>query len=252
MAALLCVSNEFSYPQGYGQPRCNHSLREGLQHHPGGLICTILCVRGAAAERRICGRFLPPVSESAARLVYYFGSFPKGPALIKKVRALNNYFNTPQRFDRLTEMQRYYGLPELSTIVDCDTRVVSTVSLFQRTIINYAAFKAYFEQCATYDDPQVFSKLDFADWRLLVEMEAVTESLAELARIEVQRSNQVASELIVLLKFAINRLYADSYNIYDMDVLRTSKTNEKTLPRRSFHLSALSAEDQICIARVKG
>ncbi|KAE8914915.1 hypothetical protein PF005_g4842 [Phytophthora fragariae] len=180
------------------------------------------------------------------------GPFPRGAALIKKIRALNNYFNRPQRVNRLTETQRYYGLPELSTIVDCDTRVASTVSLFQRTIINYAAFKAYFEQCATYDDPQVFRKLDFADWRLLVEMEAVTESLAELARIEVQRSNQVASELIVLLKFAIDRLGADSYNIYDMDALRSPKTNEKTLPRRSIHLSALSAEGQICVARIKG
>ncbi|KAG4053424.1 hypothetical protein PC123_g11433 [Phytophthora cactorum] len=40
------------------------------------------------------------------------GPFPKGETLIKKVRSLNNYFNTPQRVERLTKVQRYYGLPE--------------------------------------------------------------------------------------------------------------------------------------------
>ncbi|KAE9312662.1 hypothetical protein PF008_g19917 [Phytophthora fragariae] len=50
---------------------------------------------------------------------------------LKKVRSLNNYFKTPQRVDRLTKIQRFYGLPELTAMVDCDTRVASTVTLSQ-------------------------------------------------------------------------------------------------------------------------
>lgn len=48
---------------------------------------------------------------------------------MKKVRALNNYFKTPQRVERLLTVQRHFGLPELSAIFDVDTRVASTVTL---------------------------------------------------------------------------------------------------------------------------
>ncbi|KAG3153567.1 hypothetical protein PI126_g10010 [Phytophthora idaei] len=83
-------------------------------------------------------------------------------------------------------------------------------------------------------------------------MEAITPSLADLARIEVQRSNQVASELIVLMKFAFDRLGTDNYQIYDLKALRTPKTNEQSLPRREVHISAFSNEAQVCVRKVKG
>ncbi|KAG3156647.1 hypothetical protein PI126_g8679 [Phytophthora idaei] len=50
--------------------------------------------------------------KSERRVCTVGGPFPEGEALIKKVRSLNNYFNTPQRVERLTKVQRYYGLPE--------------------------------------------------------------------------------------------------------------------------------------------
>ncbi|KAL3668462.1 hypothetical protein V7S43_006545 [Phytophthora oleae] len=77
------------------------------------------------------------------------GPFPEGAALVKKTRARHNYFKTPQRVERLLNVQRHYGLPELSAMVDCDTRVASTVKLYQKSILNYPAFKAYF---MAYDD----------------------------------------------------------------------------------------------------
>ncbi|KAG1693319.1 hypothetical protein DVH05_023783 [Phytophthora capsici] len=175
------------------------------------------------------------------------GPFPEGARLIKKVRSLNNYFNSPQRVERLTKLQQFYGLPELSPIVDCDTRVASSVTLFQRTIVNYSAFRDYFR----HDDPQVFANLSEDEWELLVEMQAITGSLADLARIEVQWSNQVASELIVLLKAAFDRLSTDKYQIYNIDAVRTPKTNENSLPRREVHLSTLPTNAQVCVRRIK-
>ncbi|EEY62241.1 uncharacterized protein PITG_14162 [Phytophthora infestans T30-4] len=144
------------------------------------------------------------------------GPFPEGARLIKKVWSLNNYFNSPQRVERLTKLQ-FYSLPESSPIVDCDTRVASSVTLFQRTIVDYSAFRDYFRHCEKYDDPQVFDNLSEDEWELLVEMEAITGSLTDLARIEVQRSNQVESELFVLLKAAFDRLSTDKYQIYNID-----------------------------------
>ncbi|KAI9981426.1 hypothetical protein PInf_009178 [Phytophthora infestans] len=87
------------------------------------------------------------------------GPFPEGAALVKKTPDLSNYFKTPQRVERPLRVQQHYGLPELAAMVDCDTRVASTVTLLQKSILNYPAFKAYFQRCATYDDPKVFLKL---------------------------------------------------------------------------------------------
>ncbi|KAI9991368.1 hypothetical protein PInf_019049 [Phytophthora infestans] len=178
------------------------------------------------------------------------GPFPEGARLIKKVWSLNNYFNSPQRVERLTKLQ-FYSLPESSPIVDCDTRVASSVTLFQRTIVNYSAFRDYFRHCEKYDDPQVFDNLSEDEWELLVEMEAITGSLTDLARIEVQRSNQVESELFVLLKAAFDRLSTDKYQIYNIDAVRTPKTNENSLPRREVRLSALSTNAEVCVRRIK-
>ncbi|KAI9995973.1 hypothetical protein PInf_013151 [Phytophthora infestans] len=146
------------------------------------------------------------------------GPFPEGDALIRKARGLNNHFNTPQRL--------FFGLPELSPMVDCDTRVASSVIRRQRTIVDFPAFRAYIQHGESYKDSQVFHKFTDVDWRLLVEMEEITSSLADLACIEVQRSNQVASELIVLMKFAFERLGTDNYQLYDVEALCTPKTNE--------------------------
>ncbi|ETL81399.1 hypothetical protein L917_18262 [Phytophthora nicotianae] len=67
-----------------------------------------------------------------------------------------------------------YGLPELSAMVNCDTRVASTVTLFQKSILNYPEFKAYFQRCETYDDPTIFARLSNEDWQTMAQCEAVT------------------------------------------------------------------------------
>lgn len=107
------------------------------------------------------------------------GAFPGGAALIKKIRALNNFFNSAQRVNRLTKVQRFYGLPELTTIVDCDTRVGSTVTPFTRTIVNYTALRGYFQNYERDEDASVFDGVSFGDWRLLTEVEAVVHAMAE-------------------------------------------------------------------------
>eukprot|EP00644_Phytophthora_capsici_P003023 jgi/Phyca11/103287/e_gw1.7.720.1 len=157
------------------------------------------------------------------------GPFPDGAKLVKKTRDLNNYFKTPQRVERLQRVQQHYGLPELGAMVDCDTRVASTVTLFQRSTLNYPAFKAYFQYCEAYDDPKVFTNLSKEDWQTMAQCEAVTYMLADLARIEVQREAQIASELLVLMRLACNRLNATHFRPYDVDALRTPTTTVNPL-----------------------
>ncbi|KAG3110889.1 hypothetical protein PI125_g9621 [Phytophthora idaei] len=100
--------------------------------------------------------------------------------------------------------------------------------------------KAYVQHCESYDDSAVFDKLVYAVWRLLIEMESIMQSLADLALIDAQRSNQVSSELIVLMKFTIDRLATDTYQIYELDGARSPKMNEHSLPRHDAHINTLS------------
>ncbi|KAI9988984.1 hypothetical protein PInf_022705 [Phytophthora infestans] len=145
--------------------------------------------------------------------------------------------------ERLAKVQQFYCLPELKPIVDCDTHVASSVALFQRTILNYPALKVYFQHCESYDDPAVFEKFTFSEWRLLVKVEAITHSLADLARTDVQRSNQVSSELIVLMKYALDRLATDIPHL-------RSRRCEITKDKRE--IDALSDKAMICVNRIKG
>ncbi|KAG2890037.1 hypothetical protein PC114_g17673 [Phytophthora cactorum] len=71
-------------------------------------------------------------------------------------------------------------------------------------------------------------------------MESIMQSLADLALIDAQRSNHVSSELIVLMKFTIDRLATDTYQIYELDGARSPKMNEHSLPRHDAHINTLS------------
>ncbi|KAF1772268.1 hypothetical protein GQ600_6396 [Phytophthora cactorum] len=65
---------------------------------------------------------------------------------------------------------------------------------------------AYFQNCEKYDKPVVSKKISLTEWHRMTELEAVTESQADLAWIQAQRIDQVASKLMVLLRLAVDRL----------------------------------------------
>ncbi|EEY57044.1 uncharacterized protein PITG_10617 [Phytophthora infestans T30-4] len=180
------------------------------------------------------------------------GAFEEGRDLIKRVRALNNYFSTQQRCQRLEKMQEFYGLPKIGPTLDCDTRVAFTVKLLERSIVNYSAFQ-YYSQCREKgDDSSVFECLEHTDWRLMAEMESIVGPIANLARIEMQRSDLVASELIVLLKFAADRLYSNSFSMFHLNAPRDPMTTVDTFRRISISGEAFSGLARVCLARMKG
>ncbi|KAE8898609.1 hypothetical protein PF002_g30943 [Phytophthora fragariae] len=183
------------------------------------------------------------------------GGFDESHKLMIKVRALNNYFSTPQRVNRLKEIQGYHGLPALETIDDGDTRVATITTMFRRTILNYPAFQQYFqprsEQADSKDESSVFSSLTFSDWTLMLEMKAITNSLALLALDGAQRKEQVASELIVVIKDAADSLDGEALEVYQLDGRRSSATNEVNLPRVSIKFSDLTASGKKCASRTR-
>ncbi|GMG15510.1 unnamed protein product [Phytophthora fragariaefolia] len=168
---------------------------------------------------------------------------------VKTRKPLKSTIRTDQRCSRLEDVQEFYCLPNIKSMVDCDTRVAFTVKLFQETILNYSAFRAYFQKA---DDSSVFDNLKLADWKLVAEMEAIVGSIADLVRIEVQRNELVTSELILLLKFAADRLKNDTFWVCDLDAIRTKSTTVASFPRYETSAKNLSKLSQTCLARMKG
>ncbi|KAK1945004.1 hypothetical protein P3T76_003537 [Phytophthora citrophthora] len=156
-----------------------------------------LCLQNALGIREnkqtVCGAIRPSSKKEQQRCTIG-GGFKEGRILIKKLCSLNNYFSTQQRCKRLEEVQEFYCLPKMASTLDCDTRIAFTVKLFQRTMVNYSALRGYFQNREKGDDASVFDCISREDWCLVAEMEAIVVSIAELARIEVQRRDLVASE----------------------------------------------------------
>ncbi|KAL3663717.1 hypothetical protein V7S43_011132 [Phytophthora oleae] len=140
----------------------------------------------------------------------------------------------------------------MTTTLDCDTRVAYTVKLFQRSVVNFAAFKMYFQMSDKNDDASVFQCLTDQDWLLVAEMKAIVGSVADLARVEVQRNDLVASQLNVLLKYTFDRLHSKYFMALGLDVLASATTTVATFPRCKIPVKCLSDPARVCIAPMKG
>ncbi|KAG2952207.1 hypothetical protein PC117_g2991 [Phytophthora cactorum] len=84
------------------------------------------------------------------------------------------------------------------------------------------------------------------------EMEAIVCSIADLARVEVQRKELVSSKLIVLLKFASDRLNSSKFSVYDLDAPRTPTTTVGSIQRDAVAAEDLGPLARTCLARMIG
>ncbi|KAL3666680.1 hypothetical protein V7S43_008309 [Phytophthora oleae] len=121
------------------------------------------------------------------------GALSDGGKLIRKLRTLNNFFSSSRSSERIArrkQVQTFHRLPELAAVVDIDVRVASTIKLFRRSIVNYAAFQPYFQNASESD----------------AQLEAVLHRIAELALVESQSATILPSTMYVLLRVASARV----------------------------------------------
>ncbi|GMF80514.1 unnamed protein product [Phytophthora fragariaefolia] len=170
------------------------------------------------------------------------GAFPEGGKIIRKLRALNNFFanKSPERAASLIEVHKFHKLPQLAPLVDVDVRVTSTIKLFQRSIVNYPAFQTFFQNAdVSKDEKHVFNRISSAEWELVVQMEAIMQRVAELALVESQSDTMLASA----------RMNSYKFSSYCLNGPRDPETNEKNFPRTQMKLNHLSELGQRCIKR---
>ncbi|ETM41676.1 hypothetical protein L914_12568 [Phytophthora nicotianae] len=167
----------------------------------------------------------------------------------KRLRALNNFFassRSSERIAHLKQVQMFHRLPELATLVDADVRVASPVKLFRRSIINYPAFQAFFQNASSSDEA-VFNCISQSEWELAVQLEAVVCRVAELALVESQSATMRSSTMYALLRVASTRMNSYKFLAYNLNGTRSVDTNEKNFPRVELKLTDLSELAQRCI-----
>jgi hypothetical protein len=174
------------------------------------------------------------------------GALPQGADVIRKLRALNNYFCTPKRREKLALIQDAHSLPVLAPLLDIDVRVGSACQLMRRSIVNYTAMKLFFLEERRANP---FKDLKEADWSLIREMEGATLFLAQLALVQTQSESLVASYMLVFRAVAEANLKSRSFDCLSLGVPAVDFTDKKSLQREPMVLGNFSAPGRVCVAR---
>ncbi|KAG1686410.1 hypothetical protein DVH05_006612 [Phytophthora capsici] len=126
-------------------------------------------------------------------------------------------------------------------MTDQDVRVAYTCKLIRRSVVNYSAFEVYFQ--STKDVKSVWTSLTAKDWTLAVEMEAVTNFIAELALVEVQSENLVSSYMVVFRRLAEKKLKSYKFDAMAIEAPGSKDANEDS------HRHQFSAAGKTCLKR---
>ncbi|KUF95930.1 Cysteine synthase [Phytophthora nicotianae] len=144
-------------------------------------------------------------------------------------------------------IQKALSYPELQPLTDSDVRVAYTCKLIRRSIVNYAAFEAYFQ--SNKDSASVWSAITPLDWILAAEMEAATLYIANLALVESQSESLVSSYMVVFRRLAEKRLKSFKFQMMVIEAPKAKDENETTHRRVERTLDQFSEQGKICLRR---
>lgn len=173
------------------------------------------------------------------------GPFPEGAMVIRKLRALNNFFSNGERRSKLAKIQEGHCYPTTKPMVDVDVRVASSCRLLRRSILNFAAFRAYFSG----SESNAFDCITTDEWKLAAEMEAITNFISELALVETQKAGLVASYVAVFRKMAEDGLNGSTFKVCRLGEPPNERTTDDTQPRQIVPRSEISSLGMACVAR---
>jgi hypothetical protein len=96
------------------------------------------------------------------------GKFEEGLRVVKMLRDLATFFNTPMRLQKLMQLKEVYNLPPVNVAIDAKTRVGYAVTLLRRSVYNYFAFAKYFDTATSTEQATWVNTAD-ADCELIIE-----------------------------------------------------------------------------------
>ncbi|OWZ04495.1 hypothetical protein PHMEG_00023591 [Phytophthora megakarya] len=156
-------------------------------------------------------------------------SLEEGGAVIQKLRNLNNYFRSPKQRNTSKKIQEVMPYPELDPMIDKDVRVTYTCKLTRGSVVNYAAFEAYFQSIK--QPSSEWTALTPEDWTLATEMEAATRFIANLALAGAPNESLISSYMVVFRCLAEKKLKSFKFEAMVIETPRAKDDNEASYGR---------------------
>ena len=120
------------------------------------------------------------------------GVFPQGKELIHKLISIATYFDHPQRFQRLKNVQEYNNVPVGFPSRPITTSVSSVHKLMTQSIFFYWSHKWLYDETKYYKDDEGFLKafkyIKEEEWETILEVEDLSVSVAKYSMSESQMS----------------------------------------------------------------
>ena len=175
------------------------------------------------------------------------GSFLEGEYLVKKLKALANNFESPQRKERFLKVQDHHSLYQGLPANPGDTRVTSMTEMFQKCHLYYHGLKLFWENIKNeldecdgpnpkHDDKLFVTILDAVlkrEWQAVQKMDAITFQLASYANNEAHTNWVMASWIVFLRHKTSNFISSTIFQVISFEKKpRSTDSQKKSICRR--------------------
>ena len=153
------------------------------------------------------------------------GEFSAGKVLECKLRSIANYFNNPQRLQRLRDYQENSHLPVGCMSVPGVTRISSTYRLIQESLFHFYSLSKYSTHVSHilknngfhHDSAFVekFEAITMDEWEGLTHMEAVASTVAKIASSEAQVNCVMPAWMLYTSKKCRRAMAKDTFHILE-------------------------------------
>ncbi|OWZ21253.1 hypothetical protein PHMEG_0004212 [Phytophthora megakarya] len=116
-----------------------------------------------------------------------------------------------KRKQDLFQLKDLYNLPAVNIEIDAKTRVGYAVTLLRRSIYNHYAFTKYFET-APPSEQSVWNCISALEWKLVTEMEGITNQLAQFSLGEVQKDGVASSYALLCRRLLTTTVESTSFD----------------------------------------
>ena len=245
-AAARCVSNHID---GSEQVDCEMHILNLILLYGIGLRDNVKTHKATGEDG---------IERKVQQVVTGGGAFARGLHVIHALRKICKYFGTPQRQNRLSNIQNLNHGPLGTPILDGKTRVASCHRLLQSGILHFWTLQRYYESVANSSDDfkDIWEDLNSSDWLLIQEMESIMKDLSRYALGGSQSDSSLPSEILVYRKVAMSILHRRRFCLLPLErhdqgttLADLERTRVNGRMWRDGH--ELSVNGQICLERTK-
>ena len=177
------------------------------------------------------------------------GALPEGKKIIKTMRKIADFVNTPQRKEELEKIQKFYALPIGRPRIDGTTRIAYSITLIRTILFHYASLNKLTEKFETFD--LLWSSITADEWSFVQEIEAVCSNLASYALSEAQNDVTGSARKVFYRSVCEKFLSKQSFKVLIIENSPDPINTMSDMRREVKKLDYFTAFGKTCLNRLK-